>query len=387
LKISQRPANIKLQTEQMTLNSLIFKTGTLKGIMLRFSVNLIGLLSVFPVSAQNDSTRTKGEKHQDQKEDLSLFGSDEILNVTLYLDLESFTKKPSKTDTFDSEITIHLNETDSVNRKIIIKYRGLSRYEICSFPPMQINFKKPVYSDSTKIKKLKLVTHCQSSSINNEYVLREYLVYRLYNVLTDTSFKVRLLKVSYIDSKRKKKPVIKYGIFIEPVDMVAKRTGSTVVKSGALNQNHIVPYVMDRVAIFNYMVTNWDWSIPGQHNVEVIKPVDLNPDGPGIAIPYDFDLTGVVNADYAIPPPDLGIENVREPIFYGICRTREVYTYDLKTFLAEKEKLYAVVNDFPHLNQRSKRDITNFLDQFFNQLVKPRNLDNLVEIFLQSCKK
>ena len=129
-------------------------------------------MSLFPVAAQNDSTKTKEQKHPDQKQDLSLFGSDEILNVTLYLDLESFTKKPSKTDTFESEMTIHLNETDSVNRKIIIKYRGISRYEICSFPPMQINFKKPVYSDSTKIKKLKLVTHCQSSSINNEYVLQ-----------------------------------------------------------------------------------------------------------------------------------------------------------------------------------------------------------------------
>ncbi len=79
-----------------------------------------------------------------------------------------------------------------------------------------------------------------------------------------------------------------------------------------------MPAVMDRLAIFNYMVTNWDWSIPGQHNVEVIKPLSYNPDGLGVAVPYDFDLTGVVNADYAIPPPDLGIENVRQPIFNGV---------------------------------------------------------------------
>jgi len=114
-------------------------------------------LSVFPVSAQNDTTRTKEEKQAIHEQDISLFGSDEILNVSIYLDLARFSKKPAKTDTFDSEMTIHLNETDSVNRNVTIKYRGISRFEICSFPPMQLILKKPLYSDSVKIKKLKQI--------------------------------------------------------------------------------------------------------------------------------------------------------------------------------------------------------------------------------------
>ena len=348
---------------------------------------LIYSLSVLPVSAQNDTTKTKEKNKGPQKQDISLFGSDEILNVSLHLDLAAFAKKPSKSDTFEAEMTIHVNETDSINRSVTIKYRGISRYEICSFPPMQLNFKKPLYSDSVKIKKLKLVTHCQANVINDEYVVREYLVYKLFNALTDTSFRVRLLRVNYIDSKGKKKTIAKYGIFIEPTEMVVKRTNSVAVKTGTLNQNSIIPNVMDRVAIFNYMVTNWDWSIPGQHNVEVIKPLSFNPGGLGIAIPYDFDLTGVVNADYAIPPPNLEIENIRQPIFTGICRTSEVYKEDLKIFSDSKEKLYSVVNEFSHLNQRSKKDITNFLDQFFNQLEKPKSIDNLIDVFLKSCKK
>lgn len=347
---------------------------------------LIYFFSVHTVSAQNETAGATEQKKESSRQDLSLFEHEEILNVTLYLDLAGFTKKPSKNDSFDSEMTIHLNKTDSVTRKIIIKYRGISRYEICNFPPMQINFKTPIYSDSSKIKKLKLVTHCQYSSINNEYVLREYLVYKLYNVLTDTSFRVRLLRITYIDSKRNKKPFTKYGIFIEPLEMLAKRTNTTPIKSGGINPENIIPSVMDRVVIFNYMVTNWDWSIPGQHNIDVMNPVSYSPGELAIAVPYDFDLTGVVNADYAIPPPNLEIENVRQPIFKGICRTREVYTEDLKRFLNSKEKLYSVVNEFPHLNQRSKNDITNFLDQFFNQLEKPRSLNNLVDVFLKDCK-
>jgi hypothetical protein len=216
--------------------------------------------------------------------------------------------------------------------------------------------------------------------------LREYLVYKLFNALTDTSLKVRLLKVNYIDSKGSKKTISKYGIFIEPADILAKRTNSTVVKTFALNQSHIFPYSMDRLAIFNYMVTNWDWSIAGRHNVEVIKPLSYDQGSLGIAIPYDFDLTGVVNADYAIPPENLGIENIRQPIFSGKCRTREVYTADLIRFLDAKEKIYSAVNEFPYLNQRAKKDITNFLDQFFDNLEKPKNMNNLIDIFLKSCK-
>jgi hypothetical protein len=367
-----------------------FLTKSPRPIRAKHKLLLLVLLFTVPqfhTSGQADTTGVKEKKHDPQKNDISLFSKDDILNVSIYLDLGSFAKKPSKTDTFDAKMTLNAGAKDSVTRDIIIKYRGISRYEICSFPPMQINFKKAVYSDSSKIKKLKLVTHCQSNVINDEYVVREYLVYKLYSALTDTSFRVRLLKVNYIDSKGSKKTIRKYGIFIEPAEILAKRTNCTLVKTMTVNQTHIIPSVMDRVAIFNYMVTNWDWSIPGQHNVEVIKPMTFNPEGLGIAVPYDFDLTGVVNADYAIPPPDLGIENVRQPLFTGICRTREVYAEDLRRFSDAKEKIYAVVAEFPYLNERSKKDITNFLDRFFDQLAKQKSTDKLIETLLENCKK
>jgi hypothetical protein len=185
----------------------------------------------------------------------------------------------------------------------------------------------------------------------------------------------------------RKKTILKYGIFIEPVEMLAKRTNSTVMKTGTLIQSQIKPAAMDRLAIFNYMIANWDWSVPGQHNVEVIKPLSYNPDGMGVAVPYDFDLTGIVNAGYAIPPPELGIENVRQPIFTGICRTREVYMEDLKRFLDAKDTLYSVVENDPNLKPNAKKDITNFLDRFFNKLQKQKSTDNLVDKFLETCKK
>jgi hypothetical protein len=252
---------------------------------------------------------------------------------------------------------------------------------------MQLNFRKALTIDSVPVKKLKLVTHCQSSSINDEYVLREYLVYRMFNILTDTSFRVRLARITYIDSRKNKKPLTKYGIFLEPSELLARRTNCMVVKSGYLNPTHIIPSNMDRLAIFNYMVSNWDWSVPGQHNVQVLKPRNSDGESPGLAVPYDFDLTGVVNADYAIPPENLGIKNVRQPIFNGPCRSRDTYLADLNRFLEDREEIYQLVNDFKHLNMRAKKDITIFLDGFYDYFRRQKSLDNLVDIFLEKCRK
>jgi hypothetical protein len=349
----------------------------------------IFVLSVFPAFSQIDTTNIKKQKQNTSEKNISLFDSDELLEITLRFDLTGYLKKPSKGESFDADLTIHYSKTDSLNKKITIKYRGTSRYERCKFPPIQINFKKPVYvnSDSVKIKKLKLVNHCEQGTMYDEYILREYLVYRLFNVLTDTSFRVRLLKVNYIDTKRSRKPITQYGFFIEPIELLAERTNSFIVKTASLTQRNIVPNAIDRLAIFNYMIANWDWSIPGQHNVAVIKPIKYDNAGLGIAVPFDFDLTGVVNADYAIPPPGMEITTNRERLFSGICRSKEVFQEDLKIFLNKKEKFYSVINEFPYLNKSSKRDITIFLDQFFDQLEKPKSLDNLVDLFLKNCKK
>jgi len=344
------------------------------------------LLNLVTVSAQNDTTETKEQKQYPHEQELSLFGSDEVLNISIYFDLGAFLKKANKTDSFTGEMIINPGEADSIHKPVKLKYRGISRGEICSFPPIELNFTKPLYADSGKIKKLKLVTHCEPSSITDDYVIREYLVYKLFNALTDTSLRVRLVKVNYIDNRKNKKTIIKYGILIEPIDMLAKRTNTMVVKTTTLNQNLMVPKIMDRMAIFYYMVANWDWSVAGQHNVKILKPLTYDAEGLGIVLPYDFDLTGVVNADYAIPPPDMNIENVRERIYAGPCRTKEVYMYSLREFINSREKIYSAVANCTQLSQRSKKDVTMYLDSFFDQLEKPKAQERLIENFAATCK-
>jgi hypothetical protein len=230
-----------------------------------------------------------------------------------------------------------------------------------------------------------MVPQCSSGKDKEDYVLREYLAYKLFNVMTDTSFRVRLLKVDYIDAEKKKKPVQQFGFFIEPAEMLAARINCVPVKARNLTQKDIIPAIMDRLAIFNFMIGNYDWSVPGLHNVLVIKSLNYDPYGRGISIPHDFDWTGLVNASYAIPAENIGTENVRERIFIGICRSKDVYQKDLDLFLAKKEAFYSVIREFPYVNQKVKKDMIDYLDGFFNQLEGRR--DRILYELINSCKK
>ena len=358
-----------------------------------FHLRLVLVLSIYAFTAINavaqDDIIDNNNDTGKQKKYLDLSEKDDILEVSLKFDLANFLKKPDRSRSFDGIITIPMSETDTLNRKVIIRYRGESRYERCSFPPMRVTLKKPVYevSGSGRIKKIKLVNQCNRGSAFEEYIIWECLVYKIHNVITDTSYRVRLIKVNFIDKEDKRKPLTQFGIFIEPKDLLAKRTNTVVVNTSALTQRDIIPEMIDMMAIFNYMVSNWDWSVPGQHNLSILKTNQFGLSGLGIPVPFDFDLTGIVNADYAIPPPALGIESNRDRIFTRICRPVEVYRKALMKFIDKKEEIYSVGNDYPYLSRGSKRDIIGSLDQFYNQLENQRSIDRLIDRFNEQCKK
>jgi hypothetical protein len=345
----------------------------------------LAMLLASPVSGQNVDTGSHPVTSDTAKKSFRLFEDSSLLEITLRFDLKTYFRTKSKKEYLKANLTIHKSETDSISRDIRLKTRGIFRNSECVFAPIELNIKKADfgYSDLDSISKLKLAPQCRSGKINEEYILKEYLAYKLFSVLTDTSFRVRLVRITYIDTEKERKPIYHYGIFIEPLEMLTARTHSFQVKSPSLTQKSIKPGVMDRLAIFNYMIGNYDWSIPGQHNVKVIKSFSPDPSGLGIAIPYDFDWTGLVDPSYAIPVEDTGLESVRERKFTGVCRSKEVYLKDLEIFSAKKDEFYKVINDFPYLTTRVKKELATYLDGFFDRLAG-RNI--IIDDLLNSCK-
>lgn len=356
--------------------------------MKKMTVQILRVFLIISILVdQNCLVKAQTEPSDTSKKRLRLFEEETPLEITLRFDLTTYFRIKPQEDYLKANLTIHLNNNDSLSRDVRLKTRGVFRNQYCYYPPIELNFKKTDfgYTDLDSINKLKLVTQCSSGKFKQDYILREYLVYKLFNVLTDTSFRVRLLTINYVDSENKRKPEKQTGFFLEPVERLLARANSVQIKTENLTQKSIVPAIMDRFAIFNYMIGNYDWAVPNQHNVLVIRPLDANPNQMDIAIPHDFDWTGIVNASYAIPAEIIGTENVRERIFFGVCRTREVFNNDLDLFLARKKDFYRVINEFPYIDQRDKKDITKYLDGFYNQL--EGNRDAILYNLLTSCKK
>lgn len=348
-------------------------------------ISLLIFLTFFVTSflfGQDDSNDTKFAAVDTIKGDFGLFTKDELLKISLRFNMTEYTRKRSKEDYLKAILTYHINEKDSVNREIRLKSRGEFRNGFCDFPPIRLNFKNAGFKkdDLKEIEAIKLVTHCKYG--NEENLLKEYLCYKLFNVLTDLSFRARLLKIDYINTYKNKKPVQSYGFLIEPLGLLAERTNCVEVTSTKLGQKSMTPETMNRLAIFNYMIGNTDWSVPNQHNCKILSEIKSATPALGIVIPYDFDYSGLVNAEYAIPSDKLSIKSVTERLYIGLCRSDEEILNALKEFVAKKEQFYKVINDFPYLSERTKKEMTRYIDQFYAEIDKN---NSIVYNFKKNC--
>lgn len=343
---------------------------------------LAGLMTL-PLYGQNDSIDSQYIVADTLYENIRLFDSDSLLEISLRFDISYYKKHKPDVEYLDAILTYYINEKDSINKEIKVRSRGVLRRAVCEFPPLMLNFKKSDSDDGEfqSINKLKMVTYCKPG--NEESVLKEYLIYKLYNVLTDNSYRVRLLRVNYINTSKKTKPVRAFAFVIEPTEVLAQRTNSVEVKSTSLSQKNVKPEIMDRMAIFNYMIGNTDWSVPTQHNIVILaQPQSERPDL-GMIVPYDFDYAGLVNADYAVPSEGLGTKSVLERYYLGTCRSETVFLNAIKEFSDKKDEFYKVIEDFPYLNDRSKRSMIDYLNGFYNGF--DRN-NNIIYGFLKTCK-
>jgi hypothetical protein len=306
-----------------------------------------------------------------------LFASEEPLKFTLIVDTRELKKDESDDPQYsDGQLILQDDVSGEKTFDIQVRARGLSRRkgEFCSFPPLKLNFKKKdvegtVFDGQDK---LKLVTYCQDLDKNESYILKEYLIYKFYNCMTPYSFNVRLAKITYKDINDKGKDVQRYGFLIEDDDVMAERNGGKISEILMSNHDRCERSTLDIFTIFQFMIGNLDWWIaaPVQHNVKVI----VLENGEAIPVPYDFDYSGVVDASYAIPPEVLPVKSVRERYFRGYCRLPGTYELTVEKFNEQKECIYNHVNNFEPLDDRFKKDIIKYFDEFYEIVNDPKQL-------------
>jgi hypothetical protein len=263
-----------------------------------------------------------------------------------------------------------------VNEQIQLEIRGHFRHDHCSVPPVKLIFKNDKTSILSSLKSLKLVSQCFLSKRYEDYLLKEYLIYKIYNLLTDKSFRVRLMRVNFQDSSGKKKPVSVYSFLLEDIKDVAKRNDCVEWKDAKLSTESTDRMQMTMVAIFQYMIGNTDWAVSVNHNIRLIysqKDSLVKP----FVVPYDFDYSGLVNTDYAVPDEKLDIENVRQRVYRGFPRTMMELNEIISIFNNQKEKIYATINHFDLITASSKKNLTDYLDDFFASIKDQKDIKYL----------
>lgn len=313
-----------------------------------------------------------------------IFEALEPLHCSLTFNIKEFRKEKFSNEKLPAILTYHKNDSISIDKDIFIEARGVSRKTICSFPPIKLKLKKTSFDDPyfDQIKNQKLVTHCKNSKGFDQYLLKEYLVYKLYNILSERSFKVRLMKINYIDSENKVKPFTRYAFLIEDKKIMAKRNNSTLLKQETLGMMHISKTDMMQLSLFQFMIGNVDWSITGRHNINLIKNDDLSQSSP-YAVPYDFDYGGFVNTPYAVNVLNPEISSVKTRMFVGVCYSRTEYQELIKKFIAKKSDMYAIINNFELLDTISKVEIVSFVDEFYEMVEQANFYEDFI---LPSCK-
>lgn len=244
----------------------------------------------------------------------------------------------------------------------------------CGFPPYWINFKRKQVRDTVfdGVNKIKVVSHCREGWRSIEpQIMKEYLAYQTYRLVTDKSFRVRLAEITYIDSESGKESLTAMAFFIEPVEVLEDR-----LKFNQLNDRYILPSLYEQTDLalaefFQFFAANSDFSFFASqdeccHNGKVFAS-RKGSEGL-IPVPYDFDLSGIVNAPYATVAPNMPIKRVTQRFYRGTQKTQEMFDATIQHYLDREEAIMNLWQNTDLLEGKQKQAAIKFVAGFFDVL-------------------
>lgn len=299
------------------------------------------------------------------------YAPDQMLEVTLQFDCKKLIRQKNKQEKFPGTITYQKSDGENMTRAIQVRTRGKLRLEVCSFPPLKL------YFDKENLKKehflpdfdaLKMVTHCQNSKLNDRQVLKELLVYKLYNIITEYSLRAQLLHVKYLDLDGSLY-ADEYAFLLEPAEATARRTLCRTSEKPTENLNELNPVIYNQMILFEYMIGNVDWEIRSFHNITMLKSLQ---GGARIAVPYDFDYSGVVAAAYGVPDERVGQRYLGERVLVNNFTDEQGMQTAVQHFLEREEAMIKACNDFELLTEDERQNVIKYLESFFELIKNPK---------------
>ena len=313
-----------------------------------------------------------------------LFASNDIMDVTIRAPFTTIMRKRSEDEDRPATLTYIDAEAGEITVDLGIRTRGHFRHQskTCKFAPLRLNFKKSAVKETVFAgsDKLKLVTHCRKgSSLYSQAVISEHLAYRIFNLLTDASFRVRLMRITYVDTDKKDRANTEFAFVIEHKKQLAKRLGLEINESPKTEIRFLDARHTNLGSIYQYLIGNTDFSpiraAPGEpccHNYILFGTEQ----GKILPIPYDFDMSGIVDAPHSEPNMQFRIKNVRQRLYRGRCRNNEHVPASVQAFLDHKDGIYALVNLNEFYNTNTRKKTLHFLDDFYRIIERPERVQS-----------
>lgn len=316
---------------------------------------ILVFLSIFCIAAD------KNDKASSQ-----LFSSSEPIEFILQMDMQKVLNDKSDDPEYVPALLIQkLSDIKIQLFNIKIKARGHTRriQTVCGFPPLKINFEKKSTANTIfeGQDKIKMVTHCQESENYQDYALLEYLAYKTYNSITDFSYRVRMVNVTYQDIAQNYPDIIKTGFLIEDDDLLAQRIGGSISDKKIWSPDSCQQKAVDIFSLFQFMIGNTDWWIHTRHNVDIVNLQNNTL----IPIPFDFDYAGIINTPYAKPSSQLPIAHVKDRFFKGSCRTADNYNDAISVFNQKKPVVLSVLESANYLDKNDMKSSKKYVEEFY----------------------
>ena len=325
-----------------------------------------------------------GSVFSQEKEKEQLFDSDEPFFMNMALSIKDLRSKTNDSTFMPQEIQVKNGEGQWEALPFEIRTRGNFRLDNCFYPPTRIRMDK----DDAKgtmfqgYRRLKLVMPCSKSKSAGDLVGKEFLAYKLFEVVTEYTFHTRLVQLTFTNlDDRKQEPVEMLGFVIEDDDDAAQR-----FEGEMLDGMKITPQIMEDTAtvihdIFQMMIGNTDWSGLYQHNQKVMK-LDSKTVVP---FAYDFDMTGLVNPPYAQVNSNISISKVTERLYRGFCRDEAVFQYVRKLFLEKEKEMLGLIDRYQHLySDTDAKTMRTYITDFYSILKSDRMFQSTI---VEACRK
>lgn len=308
-----------------------------------------------------------------QSPSATIFDSDDIMDITLKGNVRDLlNNRTGEAKNFPILLKYHGKDGIEDSIAITMKTRGHFRRirSNCEYPPLLLQFAKGTLSPNSRFSgesKLKLIMPCKGE----EFVIHEWMAYKLYNLLTPLSYKAALVRVILAEDGHKKNTGPFYGVLLEQDKRMAKRNNMVLVKRKMRPQQTQTEAFL-RMATFEYLIGNTDWSVEFNQNISLLATDSL---AMPIPVPHDFDLAGIVGSPYALPAEELQMSSVQERRYRGYC-TKDVKAFDntVAFFNGKKNDIYALYSRSGLLDPKYIKATLKYLDDFYSTINNPKKL-------------